>query len=76
MIQEHDRVVLATSVPSEDLRTGDVGSVVHVHGRGEGYEVEFVTLDGETTAVVTVSAEQVRPIHRREIAHARQLAPA
>jgi len=76
MIQEHDRVVLVMSIPGEDLQTGDVGSVVHVHGQGEGYEVEFVTLDGETAAVVTLTSDQVRPVHRREIVHARQLALA
>jgi hypothetical protein len=47
-----------------------LGTVVLVH-RDRGYEVEFVTLDGETLAVVSLSAEQVRPIGRREIAHAR-----
>ena len=76
MIREHDRVVLAMSVPGEDLQMGDVGSVIHVYGRGEGYEVEFVTLDGETAAVVTLKSDQVRPVHRREIVHARQLALA
>jgi len=76
MIQEHDRVVLVMSIPGEDLQTGDVGSVVNVHGQGEGYEVEFVTLDGETAAVVTLTSDQVRPVHRREIVHARQLALA
>jgi hypothetical protein len=43
------------------------------HG-DEGYEVEFVTLEGETLAVVSLSAEQLRPVESREIAHARALA--
>jgi len=33
-----------------------------------------MTLDGETLAVVTLLVEQVRPINRREIAHARAVA--
>jgi hypothetical protein len=41
-----------------------------VHPVG-GYEVEFMTLDGETIAVTSLSADEVRPIARREIAHAR-----
>ena len=45
-----------------------------VHGNGDGYEVEFVSLDGETLAVVSLYADQVRPIGRGEIAHARPLA--
>jgi hypothetical protein len=55
---------------------GDVGTVVHVHNSGEGYEVEFMTLTGETVAVVTLLAGQVRPLNRRDLAHTRQLAPA
>jgi hypothetical protein len=33
--------------------------------------VEFVALDGETLAVVTLPADAVRAATRREIAHAR-----
>jgi len=49
---------------------------VHIHGGGEGYEIEFMTLDGQTVAVSTLLANQVRAIGRREIAHARALAAA
>jgi hypothetical protein len=74
MIQELDRVVLTADLPEHDLKAGDVGTVVLMHGQGEGYEVEFVALDGETVAVVSVFASQVRPIERREIAHVRRIA--
>jgi len=40
-----------------------------VYQGGAGYEVEFMTLDGETIAVVTLNGVQVRPIQRGEIAH-------
>jgi hypothetical protein len=70
MIQELDSVVLATDLPEYGLERGDIGTVVLTH-RGEGYEVEFMTLDGETLAVVSLLASQVRPIGRREVAHAR-----
>lgn len=73
MIREHDRVVLKTPVPAEGLEAGDVGAVVHVYRDGQAYEVEFVTLDGRTAAVVTLEADQVRPVHKREITHAREL---
>ena len=76
MIREHDRVVLTTPVPAEGLETGDVGAVVHVYRDGQAYEVEFVTLDGRTAAVVTLEADQVRPVHKREITHARELSIA
>lgn len=74
MIREHDRVVLTTNVPSEGLVTGDVGTVVHVYRDGQAYEVEFTTLEGKTAAVVTLEATQIRPVGKREITHARELA--
>ena len=75
MIKEHDRVVLTTPIPAEHLVAGDVGTVVHVYRDGRAYEVEFLTLDGGTAAVVTLEADQVRPVSRSEITHARQLVP-
>ncbi|MDN5941075.1 MAG: DUF4926 domain-containing protein [Nitrospira sp.] len=74
MIKEHDRVVLAATVPSEGLVEGDVGTVVHVYRDGQAYEVEFTTLEGKTAAVVTLEVSQVRPVGKREITHARELA--
>ena len=74
MIQERDTVVLTRDVPEQSLRGGDLGVVVHVHDGATAYEVEFVTLAGETLAVVTLPADAVRPATRREIAHARVVA--
>jgi len=54
MIKEHDIVVLRVPLPSERLEAGDVGTVVHIHKDGEAYEVEFLTLDGNTAAVATL----------------------
>jgi hypothetical protein len=73
MIRELESVALLNDLPEEGLKRGDIGTVVLVHQRGKGYEVEFATLDGETIAVVTLLAEQVRPIGRGEIANARAL---
>ena len=41
---------------------GDIGTVVMVHRGGQGYEVEFITLDGKTVAVVSLLAKQLQPI--------------
>lgn len=76
MIKEHSRVVLKSDIASESLEAGDVGTVVHIYRDGQAYEVEFTTLSGETAAVVTVESSQVRPVHKREITHARELQPA
>lgn len=73
-INEHDRVVLTVDVAGEKLTAGDVGTVVHIYGDGEAYEVEFVSLNGETIAIVTLERSQVRPVERREITHARSVA--
>ena len=47
MIKEHDRVVLKKEVPDQGLKTGDVGTVIHVHKKGVAFEVEFLTLQGQ-----------------------------
>jgi hypothetical protein len=74
MIQELDTVVLTRDIPEERLRKGDLGAVVLVHEEGAGYEVEFVTLDGQTLAVVTLPADAVRPATGHELPHAREVA--
>jgi hypothetical protein len=76
MIKEHDCVVLTKNLLEESLEAGDVGTVVHIHKGGAGYEVECATLTGETVAIVTVLADQVRPLNRRDIAHTRELQTA
>lgn len=72
MIEELDSVVLKVELPEYGLKQGDIGTIVLVHD-GEAYEVEFMTLEGETVAVVTLFADQVRPIGEHEIANARVL---
>ena len=74
MIVEFDTVALATDLPDHHLESGDVGTIVMVHGDGLGYEVEFASLGGETIAVVTLPADSVRTLRRTEIAHAREFA--
>jgi hypothetical protein len=76
MIAELDRVILTEDLPEYGLKAGDIGTVVLLHREGKGYEVEFATLDGETLAVTSVFASQVRPAMANEIPHARRMAPA
>ena len=73
MIKEHDRVVLREEVPVQGLKAGGVGTVIDIHKKGEAYEVEFVALDGETLAIATLAASQIRSVQRKEITHARRL---
>jgi hypothetical protein len=74
MINEHEIVVLTEDVADAGLEAGDIGTVVHVHKGGAGYEREIMTLAGETVAVVTLRPAQVRSIQPRDVAHVRELA--
>ena len=73
-IRELDQVVLAVDLPTEGLVVGDLGTVVLIYREGQAYEVEFMTLEGKTVAVVTLEASQIRLVGQREIVHARELA--
>jgi hypothetical protein len=75
-ICEHDCVVLTSDFPHAGLESGDVGTVIHVHGNGDAFEVEFMTLTGETVAIATVSSEQLRPVGKLDVSHVRELAAA
>ena len=74
MIHAHDCIVLTQDIPDEGLKAGDVGTVVHIHGDAAAYEVEFMTLTGQTVAVTTVLPTQLRPVNSRDVSHARELA--
>jgi len=73
MVKEHERVILKSPLPEEGLEAGDVGTVVHIYGDGKAFEVEFVALDGHTTAVATVETHLVRPVTSNDMTHAREL---
>lgn len=67
MIQELDLAALLTDRPALGLRRGDVGTVVHIYNRDGGpggslYEVEFINAKGDTVAVETLTADEVRPV--------------
>jgi len=74
MIKEHDRIVLLKDLPEDGLQAGDVGTIIHIHRQGEAFEVEFMTLDGGTVAVITLLSSQIRAVSKRDIAHVRELA--
>ncbi len=73
MIEELDTVVLTRDLPEQKLRQRDLGAVVLVHRDGAAYEVEFVSLGGDTLAVITLPADSVRAATAHEIAHAREV---
>jgi len=76
MIRELDTVALTRNLPEHGLTAGDVGAVVHAYPNKTAFEVEFVTEAGETVALVTLTANEIRPLVGREILHARSLEAA
>ncbi|WP_414040767.1 DUF4926 domain-containing protein [Acidithiobacillus sp. M4-SHS-6] len=71
VIQGLDTIVLVKDHPDEGLVKGDMGAVVLVHTVGQAREVEFVTLTGDTLGVLTLTADEVRPISARDAPHVR-----
>ena len=76
MIKELEAIVLSRDLSEYGLNRGDIGAVVHCYSEGKAYEVEFVTGEGQTIAVVTLEAKDVRPMHANEILHVRGLKAA
>jgi len=74
MIKEYQRVALLVDLPRHGLQAGDIGVVVMIHGDNAGYELEIFSADGQTLDVVSVMAEQVRPVRRRDVLHVREMA--
>ncbi|MEX2288366.1 MAG: DUF4926 domain-containing protein [Planctomycetaceae bacterium] len=72
ILKEHDRVVLLSDVPSETLKAGDIGAIVHVYPKAQAFEVGFFALDGHTAAVATLASSQLRPVTDRDITHSRE----
>ena len=47
--------------------------MVHCYGSGNAYEVEFVTAEGKTIAVLTLASDDIRLMRDKEILHVRML---
>ena len=63
MVKEHDVVALTEDVPSEGLRKGDVGAVVHCYQAGDIYEVEFIDEHGRTKRIASVPASRLMKLN-------------
>ena len=55
------------------FKRGDIGAVVHCYKGEDAFEVEFITGQGKTVAVITLNKEKVRLMKAKEILHARKL---
>ena len=61
-MRELDAVVLTKDIPEHGLKRGDVGAVVHCYKEGAAFEGEFVTAEGKTVAVLTLTGSDLRPM--------------
>ena len=76
MFKEHDQIVLVDSVSGDGgvaLKSGDVGTIIHIHPGAEAFVVEFMALDGDTLAIATVLPSQARPVSGADMTHARSV---
>lgn len=74
-MKELDLVVLTHDIEEHGLKTGDVGTVVHCYDDKVGFEVEFVTAEGKTVAVLTLTKKDIRSFDNAEILHTREVTP-
>lgn len=70
-----ETVVLRRDVTEHDLQRGDLGTIVERYETG-GLEVEFLTANGRTQAVLTLEPGDVRKIQPDEVLSVRALQPA
>ncbi len=73
MISELDTVALTHDIPEHNLKKGDMGAVVHCYKNNSAFEVEFVTADGNTIALLMLNRSDIRNINGKEVMHAREL---
>ena len=57
-------VALTMDIPQYNLFRGEIGAVVECYPN-DGYEVEFVALDGYTYALVALRGNQIIPLRQK-----------
>ncbi len=74
-IQLLDVVALTMDVPKHNLFRGEIGAVVECYPN-DGYEVEFVSLDGYTYALVALHGDQLISLRQKSQRTAKITVPA
>jgi hypothetical protein len=72
-MSEFDLVVLQDDSANGRLKVGDVGTILTVYNDGKAFEVEFVTLTGESVAVETLLPHQIRTVRPSEVMAVRDM---
>lgn len=68
----NDTVVLKLDLPNDGLFSGDIGAIVEVYS-DDAVEIEFVTGDGHTQALVTLAKKDLRLVSGMDILSVRTL---
>lgn len=80
MFANFSRVILLKDFPETNLQAGDMGTVVECHEATpdypEGFEVEFFAGNGDSIAVLSVEASDLRSVTRQDIMHVRHTSVA
>lgn len=74
-IQLLDVVALTMDIPKYNLFRGEIGAVVECYPN-DGYEVEFVSLDGYTYALVVLRSHQLISLRQKPQRTAKTTVPA
>ncbi len=70
------QVALREDLPQDNLRQGDVATIVEHHpvpDGEDGYSLEVFNAVGETIAVITLAESQIEPLTSDEVLHIRHL---
>ena len=57
MFKEQEQIVLTADAfgdEGEELKSGDVGTIIYIHPNEKALVVEFLSLNGDTVAIATV----------------------
>ncbi len=73
MINELEIVALTENIADHGLQIGDIGTIVHKYEEGKAFEVEFVSAEGKTIALLTLTHNSIRKVTGNEMLHVRKL---
>jgi hypothetical protein len=69
----HKTVSLTRDIPEHRLKAGDIGAVIDQSIEGDWYQVEFVTVGGDTLTIESLTASDLRLVTNDEIFSARPI---
>lgn len=74
--EELSLIVLNHDIVERGLKAGDIGTVVHCYKDNAAFEVEFLTAEGKTVALLMLATDEIRPRLSSEILHVREVESA